>query len=219
MAEVGNMGLPPKLLEQGVTDMVRVSDARMSGTAYGTVVLHVAPEAAAGGPLAAVRTGDWIELDCDAGRLHLDISDEELARRLSDVDPLAAPVTVEGDGPKLLLALVNLARNGIEAMGPGAFGEPLGERGPARPRRLDLGARVELGRLLLEVADRGPGLPAEVRRRLFEPFVTTKRSGTGLGLAIVWKVIEAHGGWVGARDREGGGTVFRVVLPAKWEGP
>ena len=66
MAEVGNMGLPPKLLRQGVKDMVRISDARMSGTAYGTVVLHVAPEAAAGGPLAAVRDGDWIELDCDA---------------------------------------------------------------------------------------------------------------------------------------------------------
>lgn len=84
MAEVGNMGLPPKLLRQGVKDMVRISDARMSGTAYGTVVLHVSPEAAAGGPLAAVRDGDWIELDCDGGRLHLDIPDEELERRLAD---------------------------------------------------------------------------------------------------------------------------------------
>ncbi|MFT3720088.1 IlvD/Edd family dehydratase [Pseudorhodoferax sp.] len=82
MAEVGNMGLPPKLLAQGVTDMVRLSDARMSGTAYGTVVLHVAPEARAGGPLAVVREGDWIELDCSAGRLHLDIADEELQERL-----------------------------------------------------------------------------------------------------------------------------------------
>ena len=83
MAEVGNMGLPPKLLARGITDMVRISDARMSGTAYGTVVLHVAPEAAAGGPLAAVRDGDFIELDCEQGRLHLDISDEELAARLA----------------------------------------------------------------------------------------------------------------------------------------
>ncbi|MDP9043238.1 MAG: dihydroxy-acid dehydratase [Pseudomonadota bacterium] len=82
MAEVGNMGLPPKLLAQGITDMVRISDARMSGTAYGTVVLHVAPEARAGGPLAVVREGDWIELDCEAGRLHLDISDAELQARL-----------------------------------------------------------------------------------------------------------------------------------------
>ncbi|MFZ5547594.1 MAG: IlvD/Edd family dehydratase [Pseudomonadota bacterium] len=84
MAEVGNMGLPPKLLAQGVTDMVRISDARMSGTAYGTVVLHVAPEARAGGPLAVVRDGDWIELDCGHGRLHLDIPDEELAARLAE---------------------------------------------------------------------------------------------------------------------------------------
>jgi L-arabonate dehydrase len=83
MAEVGNMGLPPKLLRQGVKDMVRISDARMSGTAYGTVVLHVAPEAAAGGPLAVVRDGDWIELDCEQGRLHLDISDAALAERLA----------------------------------------------------------------------------------------------------------------------------------------
>jgi dihydroxy-acid dehydratase/L-arabonate dehydrase len=84
MAEVGNIGLPPKLLAQGVKDMVRISDARMSGTAYGTVVLHVAPEAAAGGPLAVVRDGDWIELDCDTGRLHLDIPDAELQRRLAE---------------------------------------------------------------------------------------------------------------------------------------
>lgn len=83
MAEVGNMGLPPKLLRQGVKDMVRISDARMSGTAYGTVVLHVAPEAAAGGPLGAVRDGDFIELDCAQGRLQLDIGDTELAARLA----------------------------------------------------------------------------------------------------------------------------------------
>lgn len=82
MAEVGNMGLPPKLLAQGIKDMVRISDARMSGTAYGTVVLHVAPEARAGGPLAVVQEGDFIELDCAAGRLHLDVPEEELKARL-----------------------------------------------------------------------------------------------------------------------------------------
>ena len=81
MAEVGNMGLPPKVLRKGVRDMVRISDARMSGTAYGTVVLHVCPEAAAGGPLALVENGDMIELDVEAGRLHLDVADAELARR------------------------------------------------------------------------------------------------------------------------------------------
>lgn len=83
MSEVGNMGLPPKVLRKGITDMVRISDARMSGTAYGTVVLHTSPEAAAGGPLAVVRSGDMIELDVEARRLHLDISDGELAERLA----------------------------------------------------------------------------------------------------------------------------------------
>ena len=82
MAEVGNMGLPPKLLKQGVTDMVRVSDARMSGTAYGTVVLHVAPEAMELGPLATVQDGDEITLDAENGLLQLEVSDEEIARRL-----------------------------------------------------------------------------------------------------------------------------------------
>ena len=83
MAEVGNMPLPPKVLRKGITDMVRISDARMSGTAYGTVVLHTAPEAAAGGPLAVVQNGDMIELDVPNRKLHLHISDEELARRLA----------------------------------------------------------------------------------------------------------------------------------------
>jgi L-arabonate dehydrase len=81
MAEVGNMPLPPKVLRKGITDMVRISDARMSGTAYGTVVLHTSPEAAAGGPLALVKDGDIIELDVAQRRLHLEVSDEELARR------------------------------------------------------------------------------------------------------------------------------------------
>ncbi len=81
MAEVGNMALPQKLLKKGVRDMVRISDARMSGTAFGTVILHTAPEAAVGGPLALVKDGDWIELDVAGRRLHLDVSDEELARR------------------------------------------------------------------------------------------------------------------------------------------
>nr|WP_203729474.1 IlvD/Edd family dehydratase [Streptomyces sp. SID12501] len=81
MPEVSNMPLPKKLLEQGVRDMVRVCDGRMSGTAYGTVVLHVAPEAAAGGPLALVRTGDIIDLDVAARRLDVDVPAEELARR------------------------------------------------------------------------------------------------------------------------------------------
>ncbi len=88
MPEVGNMGLPPKLLARGIKDMVRISDARMSGTAYGTVVLHVCPEAAAGGALALVQDGDVIELDVEARRLHLEVADEELARRRAAWKPL-----------------------------------------------------------------------------------------------------------------------------------
>ncbi len=85
MPEVGNMGLPPKLLKQGVTDMLRISDARMSGTAFGTVVLHVAPEAQEFGPLAAVEDGDWIALDAENGSLHLEVSDMEIAARLEQL--------------------------------------------------------------------------------------------------------------------------------------
>jgi L-arabonate dehydrase len=81
MAEVGNMPLPKKVLQKGITDMVRISDARMSGTAYGTVVLHTAPEAAVGGPLALVENGDMIELDVAKRSLHLDVPDAELQRR------------------------------------------------------------------------------------------------------------------------------------------
>ncbi|EXT46279.1 dehydratase family protein [Acinetobacter sp. 25977_1] len=96
MAEVGNMGLPPKILAKGITDMVRISDARMSGTAYGTVVLHVAPEAMAGGPLAVVQNGDFIELDAYAGKLHLEVSDEELQQRLENLGPPAPPSFIGG---------------------------------------------------------------------------------------------------------------------------
>lgn len=81
MPEAGKIGLPKKMLEQGVRDMVCISDGRMSGTAYGTIVLHVAPESAVGGPLALVRDGDMIELDVEGRWLHLDISAEEFERR------------------------------------------------------------------------------------------------------------------------------------------
>jgi dihydroxy-acid dehydratase len=90
MPEVSNMPLPKKLLEQGVRDMVRVCDGRMSGTAYGTVVLHVTPEAAAGGPLALVRTGDVVSLDVAARRIDVEVPDDELARRAPDAATVAA---------------------------------------------------------------------------------------------------------------------------------
>jgi L-arabonate dehydrase len=88
MPEVGNMGLPAKMLKRGVTDMVRISDARMSGTAYGTVLLHVCPEAAVGGTLALVRDGDRIALDVEGRSLQVMVTEEELARRRAQWKPL-----------------------------------------------------------------------------------------------------------------------------------
>lgn len=91
MAEVGNMPLPPKLLRRGIKDMVRVSDARMSGTAYGTVLLHVSPEAAAGGPLAFVQTGDMVKLDVPARQVHLEVDDRVLEQRRAKWTPPPIP--------------------------------------------------------------------------------------------------------------------------------
>lgn len=95
MPEVANVPLPAKLLSAGVRDMVRICDGRMSGTGYGTVVLHVAPESAVGGPLALVHTGDWIELDVPSRRLTLDVDDAELERRRANWQP-AAPSHTSG---------------------------------------------------------------------------------------------------------------------------
>jgi dihydroxy-acid dehydratase len=90
MPEWGQLPIPQKLLKQGVRDMVRISDARMSGTSYGACVLHVAPESFAGGPLAFVRDGDWIELDVAARKLELQVDAAELARRRAAWQPPAA---------------------------------------------------------------------------------------------------------------------------------
>jgi len=93
MPEAGYIPIPRKLAQQGVKDMVRISDARMSGTAFGTIVLHACPEAAVGGPLALVRNGDLITLDVPNRMLTLDVGDQELTRRRSEL----APVTTEAD--------------------------------------------------------------------------------------------------------------------------
>jgi dihydroxy-acid dehydratase len=110
--EVGNFALPAKILKQGVTDMVRISDARMSGTAYGTVVLHTAPEAAAGGPLALVENGDMIELDVEERRLHLHVSDDALAQRRARWSP-PAPHSTRG-WVKLYCDTVQQADKGVD---------------------------------------------------------------------------------------------------------
>jgi len=127
MAEVGNMPLPQKLLKQGVTDMVRISDARMSGTAYGTVVLHTAPEAAVGGPLALVRDGDWIELDVAGRRLELEVSHQQLAdRRAAWTPPQHA---MQSGYQQLYVDHVLQADRGCD------FDFLVGQRGAAIPRQ------------------------------------------------------------------------------------
>ena len=126
MAEVGNMGLPPKVLKKGITDMVRVSDARMSGTAYGTVVLHAAPEAAAGGPLALVKDGDMISLDAANRRLTLEVADDVLAERRKAWQ--APPPPMEGGYQKLYVDHVLQADRGCD------LDFLVGKRGAAVPR-------------------------------------------------------------------------------------
>jgi dihydroxy-acid dehydratase len=114
MPEVANLPLPTKLLEQGVRDMVRICDGRMSGTAYGTVVLHVAPEAAAGGPLDRVRTGDWIILDVAGGRLEVDIPQEELDARPPSPAMVAALARPRRGWEKLYVETVQGAETGAD---------------------------------------------------------------------------------------------------------
>jgi dihydroxyacid dehydratase/phosphogluconate dehydratase len=89
MPEWGNLPIPKKLLKQGVRDMVRICDGRMSGTHYGTCILHVAPEAAIGGPLGLLKTGDLVELDVEAGRLDMRVDEKELERRRAEWKPAA----------------------------------------------------------------------------------------------------------------------------------
>lgn len=126
MPEVANVALPARLLKRGITDMVRICDGRMSGTGFGTVVLHVAPEAAVGGPLALVNTGDYIELDVPARTLRLEVSDEELQRRRSKWE---APAPKASSGYTwLYLQHVLQANRGAD------FDFLQGQRGHAVPR-------------------------------------------------------------------------------------
>jgi dihydroxy-acid dehydratase len=114
MPEVANMPLPKKLLEQGVRDMVRICDGRMSGTAYGTVVLHVSPEAAAGGPLALIRTGDYVILDVPARRLEIDASEQELAARTPSAAATHAFANPSRGWESLYVSTVQQANTGAD---------------------------------------------------------------------------------------------------------
>lgn len=147
MPEIGNLPLPRRLLREGVRDMVRISDARMSGTAYGTVVLHVAPEAAAGGPLALLRTGDEVVLDVDARSLDVSMPDEELARRRAQID---------AETP---------ADNGGDRHGGDRHGGDDGSGGDGHDRGARGGGYVELYRRHVLQADRGADFDFLVGRR------------------------------------------------------
>ena len=130
MPEVSNVPLPKKLLLRGVRDIVRICDGRMSGTAYGTVVLHVSPEAAAGGPLALVRTGDWITLDVPSRALSLEVPDDELDRRRAQWSPPPPP-----GQPRLDLAVHPARPAGQQRRRPGL---------PRRRQRACRGTRLPL---------------------------------------------------------------------------
>ena len=112
MAEVGNMILPQKVLKKGVRDMIRISDARMSGTAFGTVILHTAPEAAVKGPLAAVQNGDEISVDVKNGKMELLVSKEIIEKRLGEYNPVLPEVT--GGYQKLYVDHVMQADKGAD---------------------------------------------------------------------------------------------------------
>jgi dihydroxy-acid dehydratase len=112
MPEWGMLPLPKKLLQQGIRDLVRLSDARMSGTSYGTCILHVSPETAQGGPIALVKDGDLIELDVPARKLHLHVSDDELARRRAHWTP--PPAKFERGYGKLFCAECTQAHEGCD---------------------------------------------------------------------------------------------------------
>jgi dihydroxy-acid dehydratase len=112
MPEVGNVPIPSKLLASGVEDMVRITDARMSGTSYGTVILHVAPEAAVGGPLALVREGDWVSLDVDERRLTLEVDDDVLEQRRAEFDP--SNIAPERGYSRLYVEHVRQADSGVD---------------------------------------------------------------------------------------------------------
>ncbi len=166
-------------------------------------------------PALQLACADLNELCRRAGALVSDFAHEagvEIDLRLCRSGN-TLPVSV--DAQKLLGVLHNLARNAVEAMGPGAYGEKLGDPPPQHVRLLTISTGEVGDAIEVNVMDTGAGIDRAVRDRLFEPFVTTKRSGTGLGLAIARRVIEAHGGTIEALANPEGGTILRLRIPLR----
>lgn len=166
-------------------------------------------------PALQLAPADLNELCRRAAEMVADVAQDAGVATSLELCGQGAPLLAAVDAQKLLGVLQNLLRNAVEAMGPGAWGERLGEAQPERRRRLTLGTALADGGVEISVADTGAGIDPAVRDRLFEPFVTTKRTGTGLGLAIARRVVEAHGGAIAARPNPDGGTILRLWLPAR----
>jgi signal transduction histidine kinase len=198
-------GAPPETARQ-VHAQGREEVARLRGVADDLTLF-------ARRPALQLKPADLNDLCRRAVALVRDAASEsrvEIDLRLChDGRPLALMV----DAEKLLGVLQNLARNAVEAMGPGAYGEKLGESRPQRIRRLTISTSEFADHVEARVVDTGAGIDRAVRSRLFEPFVTTKRTGTGLGLAIAKRVVEAHGGVIEAGPNPDGGTILRLELP------
>lgn len=198
-------GAPPETARQ-VHAQGREEVARLRGVADDLTLF-------ASRPALQLKPADLNDLCRRAVALVRDAASESRVetdlRLCHDGRPLALMV----DAQKLLGVLQNLARNAVEAMGPGAYGEKLGESRPQRIRRLTISTSEFADHVEVRVVDTGAGIDRAVRSRLFEPFVTTKRTGTGLGLAIAKRVVEAHGGVIDAGPNPEGGTILRLELP------
>jgi len=200
-------GAPPETARQ-VHAQGREEVARLRGVADDLTLF-------ASQPALQLAPADLNDLCRRAVGLVSDLANEARVEVKLQLCRDGSPLPLTLDAQKLLGVLQNLARNAVEAMGPGAYGEKLGESRPQRVRRLTISTSESVDHVEVRVMDTGAGIDRAVRDRLFEPFVTTKRTGTGLGLAIAKRVVQAHGGVIDAVANPEGGTILRLHLPTQ----